>query len=104
MITKKDSKRLTAYIDHFPSTRILVVGDIILDNYIWGKVSRISPEAPVPVVNVTQENMLLGGAANVANNIQALGGMVSVCGVIGHDESGRQLLHLLHKQGIRTEG
>jgi D-beta-D-heptose 7-phosphate kinase/D-beta-D-heptose 1-phosphate adenosyltransferase len=104
MITKKDSKRLTAYIDHFPSTRILVVGDIILDHYIWGKVSRISPEAPVPVVNVTQENMLLGGAANVANNIQALGGMVSVCGVIGHDEAGRQLLRLLNKQGIRTEG
>ena len=104
MITKKDSKRLIAYIDQFPSTRILVVGDIVLDHYIWGKVSRISPEAPVPVVNVTQENMLLGGAANVANNIQALGGMVTVCGVIGHDEAGRQLLHLLHKQGIRTEG
>ncbi len=104
MISKKDSKRLIAYIDRFPSTRILVVGDIILDHYIWGKVSRISPEAPVPVVNVTQENMLLGGAANVANNIQALGGMVSVCGVIGHDEAGRQLLQLLHKQGIRTEG
>jgi D-beta-D-heptose 7-phosphate kinase/D-beta-D-heptose 1-phosphate adenosyltransferase len=104
MISKKDSKRLIGYIDKFPSTRILVVGDIVLDHYIWGKVSRISPEAPVPVVNVTQENMLLGGAANVANNIQALGGMVSVCGVIGHDEAGRQLLHLLHKQGILTEG
>jgi D-beta-D-heptose 7-phosphate kinase/D-beta-D-heptose 1-phosphate adenosyltransferase len=96
MISKKDSKRLIGYIDKFPSTRILVVGDIVLDHYIWGKVSRISPEAPVPVVNVTQENMLLGGAANVANNIQALGGMVSVCGVIGQDEAGRQLLHLLH--------
>jgi D-beta-D-heptose 7-phosphate kinase/D-beta-D-heptose 1-phosphate adenosyltransferase len=104
MISKKDSKRLTAYIDHFPSTRILVVGDIILDNYIWGKVSRISPEAPVPIVNVTQEDMLLGGAANVANNIRSLGGMVSVCGVIGHDEAGRQLLHLLQKQGILTDG
>jgi rfaE bifunctional protein kinase chain/domain len=104
MISKKDSKRLTGYIDKFPSTRILVVGDIVLDHYIWGKVSRISPEAPVPVVNVTQENMLLGGAANVANNIQALGGMVSVCGAIGQDEAGRQLLDLLHKRGIQTEG
>jgi len=104
MITKKDSKRLTAYIDRFPATRVLVVGDIVLDHYIWGKVSRISPEAPVPVVNVTRENLLLGGAANVANNIHALGGAVSVCGVIGQDEAGRQLLHLLHKQGLRTEG
>jgi D-beta-D-heptose 7-phosphate kinase/D-beta-D-heptose 1-phosphate adenosyltransferase len=104
MISKKESKRLTAYIDHFPSTRVLVVGDIVLDHYIWGKVSRISPEAPVPVVNVTRENFLLGGATNVANNIHALGGGVSVCGVIGEDEAGRQLLHLLHKQGILTEG
>jgi rfaE bifunctional protein kinase chain/domain len=104
MISKKDSKRLTAYIDRFPATRVLVVGDIVLDHYIWGKVSRISPEAPVPIVNVTRENLLLGGATNVANNIHALGGAVSVCGVIGKDEAGRQLLQLLQKQGIRTEG
>jgi D-glycero-beta-D-manno-heptose-7-phosphate kinase len=104
MISNKDSKRLTEYIDHFPATRVLVVGDIVLDHYIWGKVSRISPEAPVPVVNVTRENLLLGGATNVANNIHALGGTVSVCGVIGKDEAGRQLLHLLHKQGIGSEG
>jgi D-glycero-beta-D-manno-heptose-7-phosphate kinase len=104
MISKKESKRLTAYIDRFPATRVLVVGDIVLDHYIWGKVSRISPEAPVPIVNVTRENLLLGGATNVANNIHALGGAVSVCGVIGKDEAGRQLLQLMQKQGIRTEG
>ena len=104
MISNKDSKRLTAYIDRFPAARVLVVGDIVLDHYIWGKVSRISPEAPVPVVNVTRENLLLGGATNVANNIHALGGRVSVCGVIGRDEAGRQLLHLLREQGILTEG
>ncbi len=104
MISQKDRKRLTAFIDRFPATRVLVVGDLILDHYIWGKVSRISPEAPVPVVNVTRENLLLGGATNVVNNIHALGGKVSVCGVIGQDEAGRQLFHLLHKQGIRTEG
>jgi D-glycero-beta-D-manno-heptose-7-phosphate kinase len=104
MISKKDSKRLTAYIDRFQDTRVLVVGDIVLDHYIWGKVSRISPEAPVPVVNVTRENLLLGGAANVANNIHALGGAVSVCGVIGQDEAGRQLLQKLHEQEIVTEG
>src|SRR3972149_3043663 len=104
MISKKECKRLTAFIDRFPTSRVLIVGDIVLDHYIWGKVSRISPEAPVPVVNVTRENLLLGGAANVANNIQALGGMVSICGVIGQDEAGKRLLQLMLKQGIRTEG
>jgi rfaE bifunctional protein kinase chain/domain len=99
-----ERKRLVKYIDHFRKTRILVVGDIVLDHYIWGKVSRISPEAPVPVVNVTRENLLLGGAANVVNNINALGGRVSVCGVIGHDEAGRHLLSLLQTQGISTDG
>ena len=88
----------------FRKTRILVVGDVMLDHYIWGKVSRISPEAPVPVVNVTKENLLLGGAANVVNNIHSLGGKVSVCGVIGRDDAGRQLIHLLQRQGIHTDG
>ena len=104
MISKKDIKRLTAYVDRFSAARVLVVGDIVLDHYIWGKVSRISPEAPVPVVNVTRESLLLGGATNVVNNIHSLGGLVSVCGVIGQDAAGKQLLHLLHEQGIRTEG
>jgi rfaE bifunctional protein kinase chain/domain len=104
MINKKEKKRLAAYIDRFSTARVLVVGDIVLDHYIWGKVSRISPEAPVPVVNVTQESLLLGGATNVVNNIHALGGDVSVCGVIGRDDAGKQLLKLLHSQGIRTEG
>lgn len=104
MISLNERKRLNKYVDLFRKTRILVVGDIVLDHYIWGNVSRISPEAPVPVVRVTRENMLLGGAANVVNNIHALGGVVSVCGVIGHDEAGRQLLHLLHTQGLLTDG
>jgi D-beta-D-heptose 7-phosphate kinase/D-beta-D-heptose 1-phosphate adenosyltransferase len=104
MISISERKRLNKYIDRFPATRTLVVGDIVLDHYIWGKVSRISPEAPVPVVNVTKENLLLGGATNVVNNIHALGGVVGVCGVIGHDEAGKQLLHLLHAQGIVTDG
>ena len=104
MISKKESKRLTAYVDRFSSARVLVVGDVVLDHYIWGKVSRISPEAPVPVVNVTRESLLLGGATNVVNNIHSLGGSVSVCGVIGQDEAGKQLLQLLYKKGIRAEG
>jgi len=98
------SKRLMKYIDRFPSTRTLVVGDVVLDHYIWGNVSRISPEAPVPVVNVTKESVLLGGATNVVNNVYTLGGKVSVCGVIGHDEAGRQLVHMLRVQGINTDG
>jgi D-beta-D-heptose 7-phosphate kinase/D-beta-D-heptose 1-phosphate adenosyltransferase len=95
---------LLKYIDRFPNTRTLVVGDVMLDHYIWGNVSRISPEAPVPVVNVTKESLLIGGAGNVVNNIHSLGGRVSICGVIGPDEAGKRLLHLLHAKGIPTEG
>ncbi len=104
MITAKEVKRLSACIDRFSAARVLVVGDIVLDHYIWGKVSRISPEAPVPVVNVTKENLLLGGATNVVQNIHALGGSVSVCGVIGQDEAGRQVLQLLRAQNIPAGG
>src|SRR3972149_4101889 len=104
MISKKECKRLTAFIDRFPTTRVLVVGDIVLDHYIWGKVSRISPEAPVPVVNVTRENLLLGGAANVANNIQSLGGKVFVAGVIGPDDMGRKVIHELRLAGVDNGG
>jgi rfaE bifunctional protein kinase chain/domain len=104
MILKAASKRLMKYIDRFPSTRTLVVGDVMLDHYIWGQVSRISPEAPVPVVNVTKESVLLGAATNVVNNVHSLGGKVSVCGVIGHDEAGRQLVQMLRVKGIHTDG
>ena len=71
---------------------MLVIGDLILDHYVMGRVSRISPEAPVPVVHVESESLRLGGAANVFNNILALGGKADLCGVIGADESGRLLL------------
>jgi rfaE bifunctional protein kinase chain/domain len=97
-------KRLTGLVDRFSRARVLVVGDVMIDQYIWGSVSRISPEAPVPVVNVTRENMLLGAAANVAGNIRALGGQAGLCGVTGHDDAGRQLQHLLKGQGIPTDG
>jgi D-beta-D-heptose 7-phosphate kinase/D-beta-D-heptose 1-phosphate adenosyltransferase len=83
---------LRQYIQRFPQASVLVVGDLILDHYIWGRVSRISPEAPVPVVHVDSESMRLGGAANVFNNILALGGKADLCGVIGSDETGRMLL------------
>jgi D-beta-D-heptose 7-phosphate kinase/D-beta-D-heptose 1-phosphate adenosyltransferase len=83
---------LRQYIQRFPQANVLVIGDLILDHYIWGRVSRISPEAPVPVVHVESESMRLGGAANVFNNVLTLGGKADICGVIGSDETGRMLL------------
>ncbi|CUS33376.1 D-glycero-beta-D-manno-heptose-7-phosphate kinase [Candidatus Nitrospira nitrificans] len=85
-------KALRQYLQRFPQASILVVGDLILDHYVMGRVSRISPEAPVPVVHVESESLRLGGAANVFNNILALGGKPDLCGVIGSDESGRLLM------------
>jgi D-beta-D-heptose 7-phosphate kinase/D-beta-D-heptose 1-phosphate adenosyltransferase len=81
----------------------LVVGDVMLDQFIWGKVSRISPEAPVPVVEVLRESFFPGGAANVARNLRALGGRVSLLGVTGADAAGEQLRALLREQGIETD-
>lgn len=104
MTVKADAKRLVKYIDRFSKAKVLVVGDVMLDHYIWGTVNRISPEAPVPVVNVTKETVLLGAAANVVNNIHSIGGNVSICGVIGRDDAGRQLERMLRAQGIPTDG
>ena len=98
---KTQHSKLVAHIQRFPQAGVLVVGDLILDHYIWGKVSRISPEAPVPVVHVESESLKLGGAANVYNNILALGGKADLCGVIGSDEGGRRLLQQL---GARRGG
>lgn len=97
-------KNLVGMVDAFRGKKVLVVGDLMLDRYICGSVSRISPEAPVPVVQVTQERDVPGGAANVALNIQALGGQAIVAGVVGSDQSGRELLALLQRQKISTEG
>ena len=91
-------------ISRFKDKNILVIGDIILDHYIWGRVSRISPEAPVPVVEVTRESFLLGGAANVANNIVSLGGRASVIGINGQDIAGEGLMNILRDKGVNCEG
>jgi D-beta-D-heptose 7-phosphate kinase/D-beta-D-heptose 1-phosphate adenosyltransferase len=88
----------------FKKTGILVIGDLMVDQYIWGKVRRISPEAPVPVVEVTDDNLLLGGAANVAYNILSLGGNVFLCGTVGSDDMGKVLLNKLAEIGINSEG
>lgn len=84
--------------------KILVVGDLILDEYIWGSVSRISPEAPVPILESKSENLALGGAANVANNLVALGCDVYLVGGVGKDEKGDKLLELIGNRNIHTDG
>jgi rfaE bifunctional protein kinase chain/domain len=96
-----DLRALRGHITRFPQASVLVVGDLILDHYIWGKVSRISPEAPVPIVHVSSESLKLGGAANVYNNIVSLGGRTDLCGIIGSDEGGRQLLK---EMGTQRQG
>jgi len=83
---------------------ILVVGDLMIDHYLWGSTDRISPEAPVQVVNVANETAVLGGAGNVVNNLHALGASVSVASVIGQDEIGKELLMMLKSRGVKTEG
>lgn len=98
------NKYLTGYVNKFPGTRILVIGDIILDEYIWGDVSRISPEAPVPVVNIEDETRRLGGAANVLNNIISLGGQAILCGITGDDESGKYITEQIESLDAPTEG
>lgn len=96
------ANELEAIVDRFADLQISVVGDVILDHYIWGEVNRISPEAPVVVVNVSKEEHSLGGAANVAKNIVSLGANASVIGAIGCDQYGRQVVELLSGAGIET--
>lgn len=88
----------------FAGKRIAVVGDLMLDRYFWGSVARISPEAPVPVVEVESESIRLGGAANVANNIASLGGIPVMIGVIGKDDAGNTLKKIVEEQGFPTTG
>ena len=97
----------TKFKNFFNSTerpKFMVIGDLILDEYIWGGVNRISPEAPVPVLESRSENLTLGGAANVANNLIALGCEVHLVGAIGQDEKGDRLLSLIEERGIFTQG
>jgi rfaE bifunctional protein kinase chain/domain len=97
MITKE---RLQQLFENLGNGRVLVYGDLMLDQYLWGRVDRISPEAPVPVVEVERESLLLGGAANVARNITALGCKVDLVGLVGDDENGNRLKFMLEREGI----
>ncbi|MCP4666863.1 MAG: D-glycero-beta-D-manno-heptose-7-phosphate kinase [Deltaproteobacteria bacterium] len=95
---------LREYIDRFSQAKIMVIGDIIMDEYVWGEVARISPEAPVPVVEVRGETKMLGGAANVVNNMAALGARPILCGVIGEDKTGREIIEKIAEKGLLTDG
>jgi D-glycero-beta-D-manno-heptose-7-phosphate kinase len=100
----KKTEELKGYIDRFPDARVLVIGDIILDEYIWGDVSRISPEAPVPIVEIKKDEKRLGGASNVVHNIISLKGQADLFGVVGDDAYGREVIELIKGLGLKTNG
>src|SRR3989344_4142039 len=95
---------LQKILDRFRGKRVMVIGDSMLDKYVWGEVSRISPEAPVQVVDVQRESYAPGGATNVAMNAAALGARVRMMGITGDDEARKVLLRLLEEGGISVEG
>ncbi len=97
-----DRSRLDAILDRFAGRRIAVLGDCMLDRYLWGRVERISPEAPVPVVEIERETLSLGGAGNVAANLRALGGVPILCSVVGDDDDGRRLANELESRGVEV--
>ncbi|MCB9711086.1 MAG: D-glycero-beta-D-manno-heptose-7-phosphate kinase [Nitrospiraceae bacterium] len=97
-------RKLQSCLQRFSRAKILVIGDLIVDHYIWGKVHRVSPEAPVPVVHVQAESYRLGGAANVFHNILTLGGHAELCGVVGADADGKQFIRQLQNMNKSTQG
>ncbi|MEQ8908611.1 MAG: bifunctional ADP-heptose synthase [Vicingaceae bacterium] len=101
MMSKAELKQL---FEDFNKLTILIIGDVMVDSYYWGKVERISPEAPVPIVAVQKKESRMGGAANVALNIQAMGAKPILCSVIGEDEEGSEFMQLLEQNGQTTQG
>lgn len=95
---------LDSIFEAFNGLKVLVVGDVMIDSYLWGKTSRISPEAPVPIVNVVKREKRLGGAANVALNVQAMGATPLLCSVIGDDQDGADYMRLMEEKGLPTAG
>ena len=94
--------RASELVQQFAGHRILVLGDLILDRYVWGNTDRISPEAPVPIVRVERESIMLGGAGNVARNLASLGAQVEVLGLVGEDETASELESLFDRWKIDT--
>jgi rfaE bifunctional protein kinase chain/domain len=99
-----DNRKLTRFAKSLRGRRIGVVGDFMLDRYVWGSASRLSPEAPVPVVDFMNESQALGGAGNVARNLAALGATVLPFGVVGEDEDGRRIRSLFAAEGMTPKG
>ncbi len=95
---------LQKLLQRFQQARVLVIGDLMLDEFLWGTVDRISPEAPVPVVRIERESIHLGGAANVAHNLRTLGARVTICGLIGTDRAGQRILDELKSVGADATG
>ena len=92
------------FFEKIKELNVLVIGDLMIDAYTWGKVSRISPEAPVPVVNATKREIRLGGAGNVVMNLASLGAKPFMISVLGDDDAGRDLIQIFEKEGLPTEG
>jgi D-beta-D-heptose 7-phosphate kinase/D-beta-D-heptose 1-phosphate adenosyltransferase len=103
-MTRLDRRRLESLIGRFKGVRLLVIGDVMLDEYLFGEVDRVSAEAPVPVVHVRREASTLGGAGNVVRNVVALGGSCVLASVIGADASGRRIGALLEPLGVDPSG
>ncbi|WP_411274635.1 bifunctional heptose 7-phosphate kinase/heptose 1-phosphate adenyltransferase [Daejeonella sp.] len=95
---------MTSIFEKFNSLNILIIGDVMMDSYVWGKIERVSPEAPVPVVQVTKKENRLGGAANVALNVQSLGARPIICAIIGDDQEGIDLIRLMDDASLPKEG
>ena len=102
-MVKIPENRLDWFFRQFKNKRIIVLGDLMLDRYVWGVVERISPEAPVPVLEVTDETTRLGGAANVAHNLSSLGATAIPIGIIGDDQPGKQLIDLMRSLDFITD-
>ena len=98
------AERLAELFESFKSKRIAVIGDLMIDRYYWGAVRRVSPEAPVPVVEVESESVRFGGAANVAHNIQSLGGAPLLIGLVGKDHPGEVVQEMLRERNLKTTG
>ncbi len=99
-----DDKRLNSILDSFKNKKVLILGDLMLDEYLIGSVKRISPEAPVPVVDIVEEQVRFGGAANVALNIHTLGCEPILVGVLGNDREGEKFKNLMRKKGLSEDG
>ena len=97
-------EKLIRLFESFNRLNVLIIGDVMVDSYLWGHVERISPEAPVPIVSVKSRENRLGGAANVALNVKALGANPILCSVVGNDQKGGEFINLLKEQQMDTVG